>query len=159
MISILIQVLICGIATVAICQTIAYHEGPFHIFSRMKKSLLPESQIFVPNYEIEDIRELQEFFSKILMDTQSGHGEEEMWEIYQTLHNPKFYLSFLGTMYNILDCPFCLGPYVSIVMSSLMTFYVMMTQPMGWYNLISGIIVALGSYGLHFIVTKKWEGS
>jgi hypothetical protein len=157
MTNILLEIIICGIATAAICNTVTRYDGPFQIFPRFRRWLLTDPGIKPEIHEIGDIDDLKAQFNTIIMSAQSLEGLLGMWETYQTIYNPKFSCSLRGTLYGMLDCPFCLGPYISFAMGFLVTGYMMLIEPIGWHNLVSGIIVTLGAYGLHFLITNWWE--
>ena len=146
----ILQAVVSGTISAIVGRTITNYEGPLNLFPRLKRLFLPPMgrDVLTPDWPT-DIDYLIENLSEFQADIQDYLGEIQAWELYFQ-EDPDFKKTIQGTMYGILDCVFCIGPYLTCIIALLMSAY-FGNDPVAFS------IVWLGSYSIHYLINKKLE--
>jgi len=119
---ILAVLLILSFATFGLTDLITKQNGLLHIFKRWRN-----------------------YLAKNRPDIDENNANDEAWELYERLYSA-WEKSTTGHLYELFSCPFCLGLWVSALLTVAYT-------GIGWYSLAYW----LGVYGLHSVIVKVTE--
>lgn len=114
--------IVCGLATYSVAYVLTNEHGPFHILTRIKLWLIPANirPKFneIPLAEI-DITELGDNVNVNEHNRRVTFFQSQIYFCESLLeYNFSFNNSLRGTIYNILDCQYCAGVWVSLWFSA-----------------------------------------